>query len=122
MTRPSPTCPSLTCLALSAFAVLASAVPPMAQTAPAQVQAENPVPTTGECPPPAGMAEPATPESASADGTAPANSGSTGWSGGTGGSLIGTNPQGATRHTKTWHAPTARGLDLTGRPEPAPAC
>ncbi|MDT1062855.1 hypothetical protein RM190_13330 [Paracoccus sp. CPCC 101403] len=76
----------------------------------------------GDCPPVAAQAEPATPPTASADGTAPGNSGSTGWSGGAGGSLIGTNPSGATRHTKTWHAPTARGLDLKGRPEPAPVC
>ncbi|MBD9529339.1 hypothetical protein [Paracoccus sp. PAR01] len=76
----------------------------------------------GDCPPAAAMAEPATPDAATADGTAPSNAGSTGWSGGTGGSMIGTNPQGATRHTKTWQSPTARGLDLKGRPEPAPVC
>ncbi|MEF9601616.1 hypothetical protein O4J55_04450, partial [Paracoccus sp. PXZ] len=70
----------------------------------------------------AGKAEPATPETASADGTAPENSGSTGWTGGTGGSQIGTNPSGAHHATRTWQPPTARGLDLAGRPEPAPAC
>lgn len=46
---------------------------------------------------------------------APGNTESTGWSGGTGGSHVGTTPQGAVRESKTWHAPTARGLDLMGK-------
>ena len=118
---------------------LALAAPLAAQTAPqtpAQAAPENGVAPTsvpgpaqpvasgaGECPPTAAKAEPATPQQGGAgDGTAPENTGSTGWTGGTGGSQIGTNPSGATHATKTWHAPTARGLDLNGRPEPAPAC
>lgn len=97
---------------------LVLAAPVMAETVP-----EKPVaPAAGECPPVAAKAEPATPEAGSSDGTAPENSGSTGWTGGTGGSQIGTNPSGASHDTKTWHAPTARGLDLKGRPEPAPLC
>ena len=54
------------------------------------------------------------PQPATADGTAPGNSGSTGWSGGTGGSMIGTSPSGAVPQSKTWQPPTARGLGLTG--------
>ncbi|MDQ7260789.1 hypothetical protein NM680_03125 [Paracoccus sp. PS-1] len=99
------------------------ALPVSAQTAPAgDEKPAQAVAGAGECPPAATQAEPATPETASADGTAPANSGSTGWTGGTGGSLIGTNPSGANHATKTWQPATARGLDLAGRPEPAPAC
>lgn len=108
-------------------ALLATLAQPLwaqdAPGAPAQ-GADSPAPAVAktECPPPAALAEPATQQTATNDGTAPSNSGSTGWSGGTGGSMIGTNPSGATRHTKTWHAPTARGLDLKGRPEPASTC
>lgn len=72
-----------------------------------------------------GRAEAATPPQPGArDGTAPGNAGSTGWSGGTGGSHIGTNPQGATRDSPTEHPPTARGLDLRGQAEPnaRPGC
>lgn len=61
----------------------------------------------------ANKAESATPpDRQSADGTAPGNSGSTGWTGGTGGAHVGTNPQGALPESKTWQPPTARGLDL----------
>lgn len=61
----------------------------------------------------ANKAEAATPpDRQSADGTAPGNSGSTGWTGGTGGAHVGTNPQGALPESKTWQPPTARGLDL----------
>ncbi|MFC3127654.1 hypothetical protein ACFOD4_21535 [Pseudoroseomonas globiformis] len=56
-------------------------------------------------------AEPATPPARGQDGTAPGNAGSTGWSGGTGGSYIGTNPQGSSEASRTWQPPTARGLD-----------
>ena len=72
-----------------------------------------------ECDNAAGKAVPATQPQPDDDGMSPANSGSTGWSGGTGGSQLGTNAQGGLPGSKTWHAPTARGLDLSGRPEPA---
>lgn len=75
----------------------------------------------GDCGNAAGKAEAATDVTRSADGADPANSGNTGWSGGTGGSQIGTNPQGAVAPSSTWHAPTARGLDLAGRAEPVEA-
>lgn len=105
------------------LALALAATPLFAQTAPqlgtpAQTQTVAKV----DCPPAAAQAEPATPEVAAADATAPSNAGSTGWSGGTGGSQIGTNTSGASEHTKSWQPPTARGLDLAGRPEPAPAC
>jgi len=58
--------------------------------------------------------EPATkPAPASNDGTAPGNSGSSGWSGGLGGSFVGTAPAG-TQAGKPQPA-TAQGLDLKGR-------
>ena len=48
--------------------------------------------------------------------------GTTGWSGGTGGSQLGTNIQGAVESSPTWQPPTARGLDLAGTAEDQPAC
>ncbi|KGJ02154.1 hypothetical protein EQ718_04710 [Paracoccus versutus] len=114
---------SLSRIAVLSVALACLAAPLSAQTAPAEAQ--KPAQTAaaaGECPPAAAQAEPATPETALADGTAPENSGSTGWTGGTGGSMIGTNPSGADAATRTWQPPTARGLDLAGRPEPVPAC
>lgn len=63
----------------------------------------------------AGVATAATaPDKHTADGTAPGNSGSTGFTGGLGGSMIGTNPAGAVPESRTWQPPTARGLDLRG--------
>jgi hypothetical protein len=85
----------------------------------ALAQSQLDVAAGGECADDAGVALPATQPQPSDDGTAPGNSGSTGWTGGTGGSQIGTNSQGAVPSSVTWHAPTARGLDLQGRPEPA---
>ncbi|RAI57780.1 hypothetical protein [Roseicella frigidaeris] len=71
--------------------------------------------------PPGAQAEAATPPAReSRDGTAPGNAGSTGWSGGTGGSQIGTNPQGAVSTSRTWQPPTARGLDPLATPASAP--
>nr|WP_189503158.1 hypothetical protein [Tianweitania populi] len=89
--------------------------------APAFAQTPNDVSRPGDktnCTQAASKAEPATaPDRNSADGTAPGNTGSTGWSGGTGGAYIGTNPQGATAASPTWQPPTARGIDLAGVPE-----
>ncbi|MDX7951523.1 hypothetical protein P7D22_10125 [Lichenihabitans sp. Uapishka_5] len=60
---------------------------------------------------------------AAADGTAPGNAGSTGWSGGTGGSYLGTTPAGASKDSKTWQPATARGLDPLAPQAPVPkAC
>ncbi|MEO1909548.1 MAG: hypothetical protein ABGX10_03820 [Paracoccus sp. (in: a-proteobacteria)] len=69
-----------------------------------------------------GQAEPATSPAPSEDGTAPENTGTTGWSGGTGGSQLGTNTQGAVERSPTWQPPTARGLDLKGQPEDTQTC
>lgn len=68
-------------------------------------------------------AEPATkPAPASADGTAPGNSGSTGWTGGLGGSTIGTTQAGGTPNSKSYQPATARGLDpIAASPKPIPA-
>ncbi|MDO5622297.1 MAG: hypothetical protein Q4G24_12595 [Paracoccus sp. (in: a-proteobacteria)] len=101
-------------LRMAALAVLLSAGAGLAQTAPA-----------GECSDAAGVAEAATQPDPSADGAAAANSGSTAWTGATGGSQIGTNPQGAVPESRTWQPATARGLDLKGVPEAvaaAPGC
>ncbi|MFC3629801.1 hypothetical protein ACFOM8_10125 [Paracoccus angustae] len=73
----------------------------------------------GACPTADAVAQPATRPQPGAGGTDPNNTGSTGWTGGTGGSQIGTNAQGAVPASPTWQPPTARGLDLAGRAEPA---
>ena len=63
----------------------------------------------------AAQTEPATKPAPDADGTAPGNAGSSGWSGGLGGSNIGTTPSGSV--AKDFHSPTAKGLDLMGGPK-----
>lgn len=68
------------------------------------------------CPDDPGEAVAATTPQPGQDGTSPGNSGSTGWSGGLGGSQIGTNTQGALPSSPASQAPTARGLDLGDRP------
>ena len=71
----------------------------------------------------AGKAEAATPPARNGDGTAPGAAGSTGWSGGTGGSHIGTNTQGGVQESRSWQPPTARGLDPLAPPrQPRPVC
>lgn len=95
------------------------AAPPATRDAPGEMNAKSK--GSNDCANPAGQAEPATEARPEADGTAPANAGNTGFTGGLGGSQMGTNPQGAIEESTTWHAPTARGLDLKGRPEPVPA-
>lgn len=75
----------------------------------------------GNCPARDTVAENATPPQPGADSTDANNSGSSGWSGGLGGSHLGTNTQGAVAASPTWQPPTARGLDLAGRAEPAAA-
>ena len=121
---------SLTRQSFAAAAILAAAsAAGIAQTAPTTSADTPAVATTketsalgqsteGTCVNAASQAEPATAPVNDADGTVEGNSG---WTGGTGGSMIGTNPQGATSRSKTWHSPTARGLDLKGVPEPTTA-
>ncbi|MBB5692718.1 hypothetical protein [Muricoccus pecuniae] len=97
------------------LAGLALASPSLAQNRPPSSQSLN---SGAGCPGGGNKAEAATPPArGSGDGTAPGNTGSTGWSGGTGGSFIGTNPRGAVATSPTWQPPTARGLDpLTAAP------
>lgn len=91
----------------------AAAPPAKPAAAPPSAQA-----TVPKCEDASSVATPATaPQRAAKDGTAPGNDGSTGWSGGTGGSQIGLNTQGANPESKTWQPPTARGLDLRGVPD-----
>ncbi|WP_424139030.1 hypothetical protein [Roseomonas chloroacetimidivorans] len=100
---------------IACLAGLALALPAFAQDRPPSSQSL----TTGTGCQQASRAEAATPPARnSGDGTAPGNAGSTGWSGGTGGSHIGTNPSGATSASQTWHSPTARGLDPIASPAP----
>lgn len=72
-----------------------------------QAQDEAAAAETGNVPA-STVAEPATPAATQAA----TDTASTGWSGGTGGAFIGTNPAGAVAVSKTWQPPTARGLDL----------
>lgn len=88
----------------------------------AQSTPQSAIPPAPDCPAPATMAEAATQPDPSEDATAPENSSTTGWSGGTGGSFQGTNLQGAVESSPTWQPPTARGLDLAGLAEPVPTC
>ncbi|WP_206667966.1 hypothetical protein [Teichococcus oryzae] len=113
--------PRLTMLAMLAIPMLLSPAPDGAtaaqtpsarQQGPASQQANGC--ETGS------RAEAATPPARNTgDGTAPGNAGSTGWSGGTGGSHIGTNTSGAVNGSRTWQPPTARGLDPIGAPKRA---
>ncbi|MFC3169010.1 hypothetical protein [Paracoccus fontiphilus] len=75
----------------------------------------------GNCPARDTVAENATPPQPGANATDANNAGSSGWSGGLGGSHLGTNTQGAVEQSPTWQPPTARGLDLAGRAEPVAA-
>jgi hypothetical protein len=105
---------------IAILAGLAFASPALAQSRPPSSQALNDAPGCAQ----PGKADAATPPArGSGDGTAPGNAGSTGWSGGTGGSHIGTNTNGATASSRTWQPPTARGLDpLTAPARPASVC
>ncbi|MFD2814577.1 hypothetical protein ACFSYD_09150 [Paracoccus aerius] len=75
----------------------------------------------GNCPAPDTVAQPATQPQPGSDSTEANNAGTSGWSGGLGGSHLGTNAQGAVNASPTWQPPTARGLDLAGRAEPVAA-
>lgn len=115
MRRPAILPPIRSALAVLGLALAWPALSAAQGAAPPSTQSlERP----GDCAP-AAQAEPATPPAPGADSTAPGNDGTTGWTGGLGGSQIGTNPSGKTSESVTWQPPTARGLDLKGRPEPA---
>ena len=87
---------------LCAVLVVGAAGHALAQTPPSGCATAAP-PTVAATPPAQG----------SGSGTAPGGMGSTAWSGGTGGSFIGTNPQGPTHASPTEHPPVAKGLDPT---------
>lgn len=108
---------ALTSAALGQAAPMSQDGAPAAVAAPMAAANDS---TEGTCVDDASQAEAATAPAPQKDGTAPGNA-STGWSGGTGGSHTGTNPQGALPASTTWHAPTARGLDLEGEVETAAA-
>ncbi|TGN36885.1 hypothetical protein E4L95_23075 [Paracoccus liaowanqingii] len=103
-------------LAASLLVIAALTGPAFAQDTPDRLS------EAGTCPAADTMAEPANQPDPSEDATAPENTGTTGWSGGTGGSQLGTNIQGATDSSPTWQPPTARGLDLAGLAEPVAQC
>ncbi|MDB5376111.1 MAG: hypothetical protein JWR00_557 [Rubritepida sp.] len=105
---------------LSLIAALALATPGLAQ----QPQQPPSGQSTVQGCNPSGRAEAATPpQRGSGDGTAPGNAGTTGWTGGMGGSHLGTNTQGATQNSPTWQPPTARGIDPIAAPaRPEAAC
>lgn len=88
--------------ALSSAALLASAT-----LVPAVAQAPGP-PSSG-CEAKQGTA-PTPPAQGQHSGTQPGGSGSTGWSGGTGGSNIGTTPGAPTAGSPTDHPPTVQGV------------
>lgn len=99
--------------------------------APTQVPSAAPVPSAagqdvasdarGGCDGAGGTAGNATARQPGASGDDANNAGSSGWTGGLGGSHMGTNPQGASAASPTWQPPTARGLDLKGAAQPAAA-
>ncbi|MCW6510885.1 hypothetical protein [Lichenifustis flavocetrariae] len=94
---------------LVAALVLSATIPALAEDPPSTQSLKAP----GDCT----RTEAATrPAPAAADGTAPGNAGSTGWSGGTGGSYVGTVPAGAAPDSKTFQPATARGLDPISSP------
>lgn len=64
-----------------------------------------------------GIAEPATEPAPGKEATSAENAGTTGWTGGLGGSQLGTNPSGAVPESRSWQPPTARGLDLAQAPQ-----
>ena len=92
-----------------------AAIMMVAATLPALAQAQSTSPSRTGCDA-APAAAPATPETRSAEsGTAPGNSGSTGFSGsGLGGAYTGTTPNGAVATSPSVQPATARGLDPIG--------
>jgi hypothetical protein len=97
-------------LALSRLAVIAllAGCPALAA---AQQQTRTPQPA-GPCATKAASSDAATPPGAGGkEGTRPGDSGSTGWTGGLGGSYIGTTQAGPNPSSPSQHPETATGLD-----------
>ncbi|WP_265501591.1 hypothetical protein [Paracoccus beibuensis] len=83
---------------------------------------ESAISATDDYPDPATTAEPADRPQPSEGATAPESTATTGWSGDTGGSQLGTRTHGAASASPRWQPPTVRSLDLGGRPEPLNEC
>ncbi|MFG1374443.1 hypothetical protein V5F32_19875 [Xanthobacter oligotrophicus] len=92
----------------------------LASAGPSPAAAEGTAnPVTGVCEQPAHAAE--TPPAQGANsGTAPGGADSTGWSGGTGGSFIGTTPQASTPASPDRQPEVVTGLDPKTEPPKAP--
>lgn len=96
------------------------AMPPAATTGDAPEPPSSQSLENGQAADPDSVATAATPpeqqagQEGAGDGTSPGSAGSSGWTGGIGGSTIGTNPSGAVPESRTWQPPTSRGLDLEG--------
>ncbi|MGO4526115.1 hypothetical protein AB4097_14765 [Microvirga sp. 2MCAF35] len=82
----------------------------------AQSAAQNPCPEE-----PATTAATAPDPNNQASGTSPGTAGSSGWTGGLGGSFIGTTPKGPTPQSPSDHPATASGLDPMKSASAAPA-
>ncbi len=92
---------TISLLAFAAVALVWAAPPAAAQATATTKSGCEATPTT-----------PATPPAQGADsGTRPGGDGSTAWSGGTGGSYIGTTPGGPTPASPTEHPPTVQGAN-----------
>lgn len=87
--------------------LVASSMPALAQNPPSSQSLKSPS-SCGDAQKTAAATQPA---KGNGDGTAPGNAGSTGWTGGLGGSYIGTTSGGATPDSKSFQPETARGLD-----------
>lgn len=94
-----------------AVAVLGLSTPCWAQTAAQPPCPEEPSTTAATSPDP----------NSQASGTSPGTAGSSGWTGGLGGSFIGTAPKGPTPESPSDHPATASGLDPMKSAAAAPA-
>ncbi|MFG1302573.1 hypothetical protein V5F34_00330 [Xanthobacter autotrophicus] len=92
----------------------------MASAAPSPAAAEaTAAPAKGVCEQPAHVAE-TPPSQGAGSGTEPGGAGSTGWSGGTGGSYIGTTPQASTPASPDRQPEVVTGVDPKAEPPKAP--
>ena len=92
-------------------AAVGLSIPCLAQSAAQNRCPEEPATTAATAPDPNNQAS----------GTSPGTAGSTGWTGGLGGSYIGTAPKGPTPGSASDHPATASGLDPTRNTAAAPA-
>ncbi|MDI4666217.1 hypothetical protein K9U40_18090 [Xanthobacter autotrophicus] len=111
---------SLTLVRIAATSLVGAVMFLLASGAPSPAAAEGTTePEKGVCGQPAHAA--ATPPAQGAhSGTAPGGAGSTGWSGGTGGSFIGTTPQASTPGSPDRQPEVVKGADPKAEPPKAP--